>query len=347
MTQLLEKPIIAPARGCPSLDYVAVIDGHAIETDAHHWRRYWAGHGPDQLVPRDALDKALKVDKAPHLEPGRFIVTTKGGRSMAIPFDAGDLADFPTPPAMDPDKSTRMVLPGFAEAVQRVRYAAATNDVRYYLQGVCLGILHGAVHVIATDGHRAHIVELPAVAHDDSLDSSTLIPGDMTRHITGDIVTVGKDENEARRIVCADLSILAIDGRFPDWRRLLAESPGTWTVERDALLDYLEAYSKTLTATQRKGGTNNTAGVRLVVGGGRVTLQDGGGRDLAQLDAVTACEPYTTGVAVTYLIDLIRHATYKGGDLTVRTRPAPNASDVLRADSDTGLGTALAMPMRL
>lgn len=41
-----------------------------------------------------------------------------------------------------------------SQNIQRIIHCAAKNDVRYYMNGIFLNILHNALYVVATDGHR-------------------------------------------------------------------------------------------------------------------------------------------------------------------------------------------------
>ncbi len=114
------------------------------------------------------------------------------------------------------------------KAIDCVSYAAPKNDVRYFLNGVCLQV--GTV--VACDGHRIAVCPLA----DLKMDREAIIP----------VGTLGRIKNlisEGRVALCAHkdnehasairfyndrtmLTCRLIDGKFPDWKQI-AKPPTT------------------------------------------------------------------------------------------------------------------------
>ncbi len=135
--------------------------------------------------------------------------------------------------------------------LEAVALAASTEETRYYLNGVCIERYEdGTTGLIATDGHR--IATLRAKLGEQPKESFILPSADIKRILTlykGEVKTlaksvrhflkivIGKNEDDKLELslnLCDDDGISAIrvsfttkavDGTFPDWRRVLpAES---------------------------------------------------------------------------------------------------------------------------
>jgi DNA polymerase-3 subunit beta len=101
---------------------------------------------------------------------------------------------------------------------------AGVQDVRYYLNGACIEVgRSGKVWIISTDGHRASVFYAGA---QDAKPMQVIIPRGLIERIKPDrriddcIVTF-----DGARITInycgASYSDYAIDGKFPDWRRIV------------------------------------------------------------------------------------------------------------------------------
>lgn len=146
----------------------------------------------------------------------------------------------------------------FCAALQFARAASATVDVRYYLLGVFFEFkAPRSLHIVATDGHRMHVVELQTDEH--SLDASFLIgSGDVEKILTLHKKSEGAiefypAENGALGVVNGQnlATFPVIDGRFPEWRRVVPA--GELTVAPSHYNPaYLESASKAAHALQKR-----------------------------------------------------------------------------------------------
>lgn len=128
----------------------------------------------------------------------------------------------------------------FCAALSFVTPASAIKDVRYYLKGVFFEFkAPNSLHVVATDGHRMHVVELRTDEYD--FDASFLVASEDVVKILAlykkspGTVTFYPAEKGALGIVSGDnlATFPVIDGKFPEWRRVVptgdvADKPGHW-----------------------------------------------------------------------------------------------------------------------
>jgi len=144
-------------------------------------------------------------------------VVAKSGRRKYV-FDSLPAKDFPLP-----DFSGMELLEVDGEAlggaIRAVEHSSGNNDVRYYLNGVCVG--DGCV--VATDGHR-----ISAVKMDTGFSREVIIPY-RSRLDVADALHGGGQVFLSRQALMiksevATLHSTLIDCKFPDWRRACPSS---------------------------------------------------------------------------------------------------------------------------
>lgn len=110
---------------------------------------------------------------------------------------------------------------------------AAKNDIRYYLNGICIEAHEKETRVIATDGHRAAVVRVSAENVDVTPRTRFIIP-----RATVESMKVSKaalkhpiaiegpnDSGEYRATGGFGVAIFqAVEGVFPDYRRVIPET---------------------------------------------------------------------------------------------------------------------------
>lgn len=123
-------------------------------------------------------------------------------------------------------------------------FSMANQDVRYYLNGLLFEVDNGTLRSVATDGHRLAMssIELAATAgHQKQI----IIPRkgvlEVMRLLIADdqLVTLSLGQNHIRLTDTQfSFSCKLIDGRFPDYRRVLPRnSTKLVTAHRDVLKD--------------------------------------------------------------------------------------------------------------
>lgn len=145
---------------------------------------------------------------------------------------------------------------------------AAKNDVRFYLNGICLDLDAG--RIVATDGHRMFIASGPQ----DPGKGRVILPRDLVANVCkaagkrGMQVTVtlaGSGETATATLALptgAQFGETLIDGNFPDWPRVmpaeLSGQPGQYDLE------YLAAAADALVI---HGAASKAQGVRVAHNG--------------------------------------------------------------------------------
>ena len=112
---------------------------------------------------------------------------------------------------------------------------AAKADVRYYLNGV---FFDHAGYAVATDGHRLLAVRVPAFDGDDFI-----IPNNEAKAALG----LNKKAHEMliTRELIGGIKYTPIDGRFPEWRRIVPTETASGKptfINPDYLLDAMNAW---------------------------------------------------------------------------------------------------------
>lgn len=117
----------------------------------------------------------------------------------------------------------------FKRLLEKTQFAMAQQDVRYYLNGMLLEISNGTVRTVATDGHRLAMSEVPN-ASDQELDIQVIIPRKAVLELSrllGDSdgeVRIDLSSNHIRFYIGETIfTSKLIDGRFPDYQRVMPE----------------------------------------------------------------------------------------------------------------------------
>ena len=300
--------------------------GRAYSTDLDVWISYPVEYnGPDKLIDMDTINAALKTDRDATLSADGAAI--KAGR-LTIPADSKTLLEeFPNPPTIEDE--TAITIPGFADAVKAVFYAAATQDTRYYLNGVLLEIDdNGIVYVVATDGHRIERRELSSV--NGAPAGSWIIPLSAAR-------LIDSDDLELSETWCAagdNLVFKQIDAKYPDWRRVVPKPTAYFSVDTKELLATLKQLVPFANAKYR--------GIKLTLANDTITLAAASPDRPDEVTAVLACDSakgeLVIGFNLDYMVDALKQKTAP----TVTRIGYTNTKGILEIN---GMGAI--MPMRL
>ena len=130
------------------------------------------------------------------------------------------------------------VIEGLHAAVQLVKHAMAVQDVRYYLNGICIEVKDNLADVVATDGHRMSVVRaLPAQC---VAAGQYIIPADSTLLLSDDTFSIARIGHR-EGVVLGSGSTHLIEGKFPDWRRVIPKPTHSVKVDRDSLMAAVKA----------------------------------------------------------------------------------------------------------
>ncbi len=126
-----------------------------------------------------------------------------------------------------------------------VQYAMAQQDIRYYLNGVLLVVDGASLKLIATDGHRLaftsakldrEYTKREIILPRKTVNELVKLLGDTEEKITFDLA-----ENQVK-ITFSDVELTSkvIDGKFPDYERVVPNYTNHLTLDRLAILQALQ-----------------------------------------------------------------------------------------------------------
>ena len=206
----------------------------------------------------------------------------------------------------------------FRHLLSQTQYSMATQDVRYYLNGLLLLVDARELRAVATDGHRLAYASMPL---EDTVDASS----DKTdaRH---ELILPRKTVIELSRLLAdsdepVSIEILSnqirfqfgpvnlvsklIDGKFPDYQRVIPSTlRNVVTVNRTTLL---QSMIRAAILTNEK-----FRGVRLILSeGGLKIMAANAEQEEAQeeIEVDYSGEPLDVGFNVSYLLDVLNNTS--------------------------------------
>ena len=229
--------------------------------------------------------------------------------------------------------------------IEKTQFAMAQQDVRYYLNGMLIEVNAERVRSVATDGHRLALSEVGVDTGFTEL-VQVIVPRKAILELQR--LLDSSDESVTVRIgagqIEADLDVVRltsklIDGRFPDYERVVPDS-GDKTLQADRET-VRRALARTAILSNEK-----FRGVRLSLEGTTLTLQT---HNPEHEEAEEALEvsyeggPIEIGFNVNYLLDALSALT---GEQFVMELKNSDSSGLIRGAEDLG-SKYVVMPMRL
>ncbi len=161
------------------------------------------------------------------LQETKLHVTTDQYQSVVNGIMADD---FPTMPAITDGKNWKMKGGSFKKALQQVTFAASADETRPVLTGVLLQTLEGNLYMAATDSYR--LAEKQLSANKESI--QMLIPAsamhDLLRVLSDDdqdVQVTHDDQQVLFKVGDIELVTRLVDGKYPDYRKLIPKSFAT------------------------------------------------------------------------------------------------------------------------
>lgn len=232
-------------------------------------------------------------------------LTVKAGRSR---FTLSTLraADFPTVDDVAAQQNFDLAQKDLHQLLEKTQFSMAQQDVRYYLNGLLLEVDGEVLRAVATDGHRLALSEI-ALSKKAARDSQVIVPRkgvlELSRLLGDDgDVSVAIGANHIRvQTAAIRLTSKLIDGRFPDYGRVIPKDPPCIMKADRSLLRH---------ALQRAAILSNEKyrGVRLGMSENSVLIQ---ANNPEQEEAVETLEveyggdEMEIGFNVTYLLDAL------------------------------------------
>lgn len=300
------------------------------------WRCPCSGEG-EFVVPFTMLREIAR-----HLGPGEMVrIGAAPDNRVRIDFGDGRASLMTLPIADWPDLGelgdpvTRLIMPvsSLADLVPFI----STEETRYYLNGVFVEVGIETVRTVATNGHTLGFIRDAATREDESDGGGYIVP----RHAVDWLAKHGGSDPLAVKLTASKASFAGpsftlvtklIDGKYPDWQRVVPKPEEPVLLEVDAA-----SFSRKL-ARLRAVGTpyccisydgKRIAGSSRGPDGEMISLAIGG----------KAVKPFD----LTFQSTLMRDAlAFVGGQVTVR---AANAGSPFRIEGD-GMRVGIVMPTR-
>jgi DNA polymerase-3 subunit beta len=275
------------------------------------------------------------------LEGDRFVI--KSGRSRFV-LATLPAAEFPLVEKVDAANKLRIAQEQIRGLLEKTQFSMAQQDVRYYLNGLLLETTKKVVRAVATDGHRLALAEI-AIEKQDVTAAQVIVPRkgviELSRLLNSseDIeLVIGTNH---LRVTVGQIRFTSklIDGRFPDYERVIPASPGS------VMLANRETLRQSL---QRAAILSNEKyrGIRWEVSKNLLRLQaNNPDQEEAQeeVEVQYSGEAMEIGFNVTYLLDALAAITTEDVEVALVD---PNSSCLIRPTKSTQ-SKYVVMPMRL
>ncbi|MCA1979510.1 MAG: DNA polymerase III subunit beta [Thiobacillus sp.] len=228
--------------------------------------------------------------------------------------------------------------------LQLVQFAMASQDIRYYLNGMLLVLDGTTLRVVATDGHRLAYaettLETPAEAREVIIPRKTVLELAKLLADSDDAVELRIGANQVTiTLPGTELVTKVVDGKFPDYQRVIPVNQPR----------HLKANRLLVTqALQRAAILSNEKfrGVRLVMSENTLGIVCNNNEQEEAADEIEVeyqGEPLDVGFNVTYLLDGLGAV---GSDSITLSLGDANSSMLLTSEGEPGFKYVV-MPMRI
>lgn len=135
--------------------------------------------------------------------------------------------EFPVMPAITEGKKWTVAGPQLKKGLQQVVMAASSDEARPVLTGVLVKTSEGKLYMAATDSYRLAEKELADAAEDIDLLVPVSAMQDLLRIVSdfeGDVEVLSDEQQVLFRVGDVELVARLIEGKYPDYRKLIPES---------------------------------------------------------------------------------------------------------------------------
>ncbi|WP_428100590.1 DNA polymerase III subunit beta [Candidatus Rariloculus sp.] len=186
------------------------------------------------------LPEGTVVDAA--LSGNRMVIKGGRGRYTLATLSA---ADFPIVEEIDAQVTLRMPQQDLQALLHRTQFSMAQQDVRYYLNGLLLETGAERLRAVATDGHRLALSETAlsdAVAHQQVIvPRKGILELNRLLGTEGELLMMIGAKHVRIEYDGLRMTSTLIDGRFPDYTRVIPEDPANSVLaDRELLRNALQ-----------------------------------------------------------------------------------------------------------
>jgi DNA polymerase-3 subunit beta len=149
--------------------------------------------------------------------------------------------EFPVMPAITKGKTWKVPAEELKKSLQQVVIAASNDEARPVLTGVYLHTIDGKLYMAATDSYRLAEKQLSANKEEINLLVPVSAMQDLLRIVndeTGDVEVTSDEQQVLFRVGDVELVARLIEGKYPDYRKLIPQKFSTTaTLKRADLLN--------------------------------------------------------------------------------------------------------------
>jgi DNA polymerase III subunit beta len=288
--------------------------------------------------------RSLPAEQQVTLSAAQNKLTLQGGKSrftlQTLPADdfplVSEAVDF-GPNFSVPQKTLRGL-------IERVHFAMAVHDIRYYLNGILFIAEGNTLTLVATDGHRLALaqatLETAVPKQEVILPRKTVL--ELQRLLKDDDSSIEMrfaNNQAVFRFGALEFVTKLVEGKFPDYNRVIPKNhKNSLTLGRAPLLASLQR-AAIMTSEKFKG-------VRLNVEPGLLSIASSNAEQeeaKEELEVDYAGDSIDIGFNVSYLIDVLSHNSVEMVKLELQDS---NASVLFTADDLPGFKYVV-MPMRI
>jgi len=270
-------------------------------------------------------------------------ISVRAGRSR-FTLSSLPAAEFPVVEEINAQQTLTVAQGEFRRLIDKTHFSMAQQDVRYYLNGLLLETDGKSLRAVATDGHRLALCEMQLEGKART-NQQVIVPRKGVLELQRILGTEGNIElaigtNHVRAQI-GDIRFTSklIDGRFPEYGRVIpASPPRTVEADRETLR---QALQRTAILSNEK-----YRGIRLTARPDLLTLQAHNPEQEEAEDQVEVAykgEEVEIGFNVNYLLDAL--SAIEGDKVEIGLTDS-NSSCLIHAPSTTHTRYVV-MPMRL
>lgn len=274
-------------------------------------------------------------------------VIFKSGRSRftlaTLPAD-----EFPKVKALDAPQSVVLTADVLFQCIRNTAFSMAQQDVRFYLNGMLLEIGADRLSCVATDGHRLAYAQCATDAEPET-PVRAIIPRKSVSELQRLLGTVDEPTEPVKLLVTAQslqaqvggvrLSTKLIDGRFPDYNRVIPIDGN-----KELLID-CQTLKQSLTRASVLSN-EKYRGVRIALQSGILTISSNNPDQeeaTDELEVDYAGDSAEIGFNVTYLLDVLNSLDTENARILLKDG---NSSALITPENTTD-NKYVVMPMRL
>lgn len=255
--------------------------------------------------------------------------------------------EYPAFPPVDFSKAWRVKSSILHELISRTAFAVSTEESRPILNGVLWQVQPQLLRMVATNGHRLALLEMPGDLGTSAVGEFIVPPRalEQVRRVfpPDEEVEIGRGENHlAFRSPLASVSTRLIEGPYPNYDQVIPrDNDRVATIDRASLVGALRRMAVVASdQTHRVKLSFNSAILRFTV----QTPDVGEGQDEIAIDY--SGDPLEIGFNGNYLLEILRYMPTDEVRFTFKT--AERAATVLPEKwSAGGRYICLIMPLRL